>query len=77
MDDFRGRPAARGVTEAETAWPGGPPAVDSPPTGHGTSDNKSVQVTIGTDGLLDTVKVDPRAMRHGAGRRGSPARAPG
>ena len=65
MDDFRKRPAGRDATPAEapSVWPGGPAALDSPPTGYGASANKSVQVTIGTDGLVDTVKIDPRALR--------------
>jgi hypothetical protein len=68
LDDFRRRPAGRdGAAEpAGAAWPGGPPASGTPPTGHGTSANKSVQVTIGSDGLVDTVTIDPRALRQGA-----------
>ncbi|GAB2814068.1 hypothetical protein GCM10027176_18290 [Actinoallomurus bryophytorum] len=68
MDDFRKRPARRDATPADSAsvWPGGPAAPDSPPTGRGASDNGNVQVTIGTDGLVDTVKIDPRALRQDA-----------
>jgi hypothetical protein len=68
MDDFRKRPAGRDATPAEAApaWPGGPAALDSPPTGYGASANKSVQVTIAADGLVDTVKIDPRALRNDA-----------
>jgi hypothetical protein len=68
MGDLRKRPAGRDATPAEAAsvWPGGPAALDSPPTGYGASKNESVQVTIGTDGLVDTVKIDPRALRQDA-----------
>ena len=68
MNDFRKRPAGREATPAKaaSAWPGGPAALDSPPTGYGASEKDSVQVTIGTDGLVDTVKIDPRALRQDA-----------
>lgn len=68
MADFRERPVRRAEAPAKAApaWPGGPAALDNPPTGHGASANKSVQVTIGTDGLVDTVEIDPRALRQDA-----------
>ncbi len=65
-NDAHRPPAGRSTAEAETAWPGGPPAVASPPVGHGASANRSVRVTIGTDGLVDSVTVDPRSMRQGS-----------
>jgi hypothetical protein len=68
MDDTRSRPRRRGATpeSSGTAWPDGPAAPASPPTGHGASDDESVKVTIGTDGLVDTVTINPRALRKGA-----------
>ncbi len=66
MDDFHGRTARGTPTEAAAAWPGGPAVFDSPPTGYGESANQSVQITIGKDGLVDVVKIDPRALRQGA-----------
>ncbi|WUV04371.1 YbaB/EbfC family nucleoid-associated protein [Actinoallomurus sp. NBC_01490] len=68
MDDTRSRPPRRGATPESSgrAWPGGPVAPASPPTGHGASEDESVKVTIGTDGLVDTVAINPRALRKGA-----------
>lgn len=68
MDDTRGRSRGRGVTPESggTAWPDGPAAPASPPTGRGASKDESVKVTIGTDGLVDTVTINPRALRKGA-----------
>jgi YbaB/EbfC DNA-binding family len=68
MDVTRSRPQGRSVTSesGDTAWPGGPAAADSPHTGRGSSKDESVTVTIGTDGLVDTVAINPRALRQGA-----------
>jgi YbaB/EbfC DNA-binding family protein len=64
VDDSGGRPTAG--RPAAAAWPGGPAASESPPTGRGASANDSVRVTIGADGLVDTVTIDPRAFRKGS-----------
>jgi hypothetical protein len=34
--------------------------------GHGLSNDKSVQVKIGEDGLVELVEIDPRALRRGS-----------
>jgi YbaB/EbfC DNA-binding family protein len=34
--------------------------------GHGWSDDKSVQVTIAENGLVERVEIDPRTMRRGS-----------
>ncbi|MDN3354413.1 YbaB/EbfC family nucleoid-associated protein [Actinomadura sp. DC4] len=65
MADFRKRSAGKDEAPA-SAWPGGPAALEKPPTGHGASADDNVRVTIGTDGLVDTVEINPRALRQDA-----------
>lgn len=46
-----------------------------PLSGYGESDDKAVRVTIGEDGLVEVVAIDPRAMRRGSEALAELARA--